>query len=197
MKIDTKHALLAALSSVPATPELANLLLEATSRYGDVDDENFYLHRDFLRLNWSAASGVLLDAQNKWVPTPFGVQDHFTHFAVDGSGKVSYTKDEDKGEDDVQTRTTVEKYRANYDVVGSNPDVYITGTGNANPDAAPRDEAPSDTKPSGRAVGIPPAVLAALGAMMEDQDDGAATSADIVRAVNTALDILKLMVKNG
>lgn len=189
MQINSKSALNIALASVVPSQQLDYLLTSADSRYGALDDDNFHQIRDFLRLNWAGADGVLLDDGHQWVPVDGGQAGHFLHVSTDDADKVAYTKDDDKGQDDTQTRTTASAYYSKYGRAASNLDVI-----GLRPTAAPdADTVGADySAPHGHGGS---STLLKLLAGLDRQDDGA-TSADIVTAVNKGFDIL-LRIVNG
>ena len=198
MKIDSMAALEAALASVIRTPQLNSLLAAAETRYGTLSDSNFYLVRDFLRLNWSGADGVLLDGP-AWTAVDGGNMNHFLHVSSDDSNKVAYTKDEDRGRDDVQTRTTADVYFGKYGRASSNLDAVTVAETTAAPAKDENPEVDTDSRSKAAPVDVPNTktlaetlgLLMALGAGQQDSgsDD------DIVAAVNKALSILLIVVK--
>jgi hypothetical protein len=197
MKINSTQALSGAIGG-HHTLELDDLIDEASSRYGKPSDNNFYLFRDFLRLNWSGASGVLLEDGTSWVPVDGGNARHFLHVSTDDSNKVAYTKDEDRGRDDVQTRTTAAAYFEKYGRAPRNQDTIVTSTPEAPTPEAPTPEAPTPEAPTPGATGAPAApdddgaaiVAAIITSLKAREGRNSATSKDIVDAVAKALDIL-------
>ena len=190
MKINSRAALEAALASTVRTSPFVDILRTAEALYGSLDDNNFYLVRDFLRLNWTGANGVLLDEGNAWTPVDGGRKDHFLHVSTDNADKVAYTKDEDRGRDDVQTRTTASLYFDKYGRAARNEDVFTVPKDKAPEAAQGATQAPVDV-PNTKTLAETLGLLMALEVGQQDsgRDD------DIVSAVNKALSILLIVVK--
>lgn len=136
MNIKSKQDLLNAITPCVYQRNLAMLTVEADLRYGPLDDNNFWQHRDFLRLNWSGAEGVLSDKQ--WEPAIYaGNFGHFLHYSQttgdDGEQMVAYTKHAENGRADIQTRTTLEAYQETYGQVETNEDLMPAKEEQANP----------------------------------------------------------------
>jgi len=106
MNITSKAQLINALNCSSAN--VSDLCDEATRRYGDLTDENFHEHRDFLRMNWSGAAGVICD--NKWVPVAGGLPRHFLHMSQDGE-RVCFAKSHEKAQADRFTTVTADRYK--------------------------------------------------------------------------------------
>lgn len=51
-----------------------------------------------------------------YIPSGIAGDEHmrFLHMALDGTGRVAYTKNSEKGADDIQTVTTLEAYREKF-----------------------------------------------------------------------------------
>ena len=68
---------------------------------GCLNDGNFWKAREQCRINDGTYTPIFIDGDDKM---------RFLHVSVDDSAKVSYTKDADKGRQDIQTRTTLAAY---------------------------------------------------------------------------------------
>lgn len=65
-------------------------------------------------LDWRTREQARLDVGH-YQPASFeGRPGHFLHQSTDDPAKVAYTKDDYRGEQDIQTRTTPEAYRERY-----------------------------------------------------------------------------------
>lgn len=128
MRINSVATLNAALAKAGHSVHLSALMAEAVGKYGSISTSNFWKHRDFLRLNWSGAPGVLLNDDHVWTPVAGGNRDHFLHMSTDVPPKVAFTKNADKGSQDLQTRCDAAAYFAKYGNAGANRDVYVVST---------------------------------------------------------------------
>lgn len=183
MKINSRQALEAALAETVRNGSFISILGLAEARYGALSDDNYYLVRDFLRLNWSGAPGVLLDDGHAWVPVDGGNAYHFLHVSTDDANKVAYTKDEGRGRDDVQTRTTAAAY---YEKYGRYPTNYaVVGA-----TAGETQEAVSEARDNDDGQDI---IAAIIGNLKSREGRNSASSLDIVDAVSKALDVLLVL----
>ena len=71
----------------------------------DITDENFWKVRELARFLSDQCKPVFLAGDEKI---------RFLHVSIDDPDKVAYTKDADKGRQDIQTRTTLEAYKAKF-----------------------------------------------------------------------------------
>lgn len=71
-------------------------------------EENFWQVREQCRINDGTYTPIHIDGDDKM---------RFLHVSVDDPDKVSYTKDADKGKQDIQTRTTLAAYCEKFGLV--------------------------------------------------------------------------------
>lgn len=67
----------------------------------NINDENFWMVREQCRINDGTYTPIHIDGDDKM---------RFLHVSIDDPAKVSYTKDADKGRQDLQTRATLAAY---------------------------------------------------------------------------------------
>lgn len=211
MNITSKTQLINALTTLmtrDASNELEALTGEATKRYGDLTDENFHKHRDFLRLNWSGAAGVLSDEQ--WEAIAGGKEGHFMHLSKDGD-RVCFTKDDDKGRADIQTVVTTGRYEELFGVTDADiphPDLVQTKfakTESNHSDIKGLDGGPVNAKDTVRShddaadamSSILKAALEYAGNEQASRDDQMLLNMSIADSVNKALSILLKLAKKG
>lgn len=83
------------------------------------NEENFWQVREQCRINDGTYTPIHVEGDDKM---------RFLHVSVDNPAKVSYTKDADKGRQDIQTRTTLAAYCDEFglDITTANtPDAVI------------------------------------------------------------------------
>lgn len=83
------------------TSQTARAMRDVGVAYGYLNNENFWQIREQCRINDGTYTPIHIDGDLK---------TRFLHVSVDDPAKVSYTKDADKGKQDIQTRTTLAAY---------------------------------------------------------------------------------------
>jgi len=192
MNITSKQQLVNALpyNHEARQPGLKALIAEATKRYGSLSDENFHEHRDFLRMNWSGAAGVVCD--NKWEPVAGGLPRHFLHMSQDGE-RVCFAKSHEKAQADRFTTVTADRYKELFGMADEDiphPDLVQTKI----------PENPKQDNPNhGTLEGLNSVLTNLVRDMRDDtaEENQTLLNMSIADSVNKALKILHILAKKG